>query len=92
MARNRHLSKSILDAGWGYLVTHLTHKVEEAGRLVVLVNPTYTSKTCSRCGTLLEHLTLAKSVAHLCVRLVFGQGSQRGDHHSETGGDTASGR
>ena len=59
MARNRHLSKSILDAGWVYLVTHLAHKAEEAGRLVVLVNPAYTSKTCSRCGTLLEHLTLA---------------------------------
>jgi len=59
MARNHHLSKSILDAGWGYLVTHLTHKAEEAGRLVILVNPAYTSKTCSRCGTLFEHLTLA---------------------------------
>lgn len=26
MARNHHLSKSILDAGWGYLKTQLTHK------------------------------------------------------------------
>jgi len=59
MVRNHHLSKSILDAGWGYLVTHLTHKAEEAGRRVILVDPAYTSKTCSRCGALFEHLTLA---------------------------------
>ena len=59
MVRNHHLSKSILDAGWGYLITHLTHKAEEAGRRVILVDPASTSKTCSQCGTLFEHLTLA---------------------------------
>jgi putative transposase len=59
MVRNRHLAKSILDAGWGYLVTHLTHKAAEAGREVVLVNPAYTSKTCSRCGAMFDGLTLA---------------------------------
>lgn len=58
MVRNRHLAKSILDAGWGYLVAHLTHKAEEAGREVVLVNPAYTSKTCSGCGRIFETLTL----------------------------------
>jgi putative transposase len=59
MVRNRHLAKSILDAGWGYLVAHLTHKAAEAGREVVLVNPAYTSKRCSRCGTIFEELPLA---------------------------------
>ncbi len=39
MVRNRHLAKRILDAGWGYLVQHLTSKAEEAGRVVVLVDP-----------------------------------------------------
>lgn len=58
MVRNPNLAKSILDAGWGYLVTHLTHKAAEAGREVVLVNPAYTSKACSGCGTFFEHLTL----------------------------------
>src|SRR5262249_44444671 len=52
LVRNRHLAKSILDAGWGYLVAHLTHKAAEAGREVVLVEPAYTSKTCSRCGAI----------------------------------------
>lgn len=59
MVRNRHLSKSILDAGWGYLKQRLADKAAEAGRQVVLVNPSYTSKTCSSCGALFEGLSLA---------------------------------
>lgn len=58
MVQNHHLSKSILDAGWGYLVSQLTHKAEDAGRVVELVDPAYTSKTCSCCGKLFENLTL----------------------------------
>jgi putative transposase len=49
---------SILDAGWGYLVSHLAHKAESAGREVVKVDPAYTSKTCSGCGKRFECLTL----------------------------------
>jgi len=59
MVRNRHLSKSILDAGWGYLKQRLAHKAAEAGRVVYLVNPAYTSKTCSHCGTVFETLSLS---------------------------------
>jgi putative transposase len=59
MVRNHHLSKSILDAGWGYLKTHLVSKAVEAGREVVLVDPAFTSKTCCSCGTLLDELSLA---------------------------------
>jgi len=59
MAQNRHLSKSILDAGWGYLKLHLAHKAEEAGRVVYLVNPAYTSKSCSNCGAVFENLSLS---------------------------------
>ncbi|MFZ2096982.1 MAG: transposase, partial [Anaerolineales bacterium] len=59
MVRNRHLSKSILDAGWGYLKQRLADKAVEAGRQVVLVNPSYTSKTCSSCGVLFDGLSLA---------------------------------
>ena len=53
-----NLAKSILDAGWGYLVQRLTHKAASAGRVVVLVDPRYTSKTCSGCGRVFEGLTL----------------------------------
>jgi putative transposase len=59
MVRNRHLSKSILDAGWGSLKQRLADKAAEAGRQVILVNPSYTSKTCSSCGMLFEGLSLA---------------------------------
>ena len=54
-----NLAMSILDAGWSYLLSHLTHKAESAGREVVLVDPAYTSKTCSGCGVLFEHLSLS---------------------------------
>jgi len=59
MARNPHLAKSILDAGWGYLVQQLTSKAEEAGRVVCLVDPRYTSKSCSQCGHIFESLFLS---------------------------------
>jgi putative transposase len=59
MVRNKHLSKSILDSGWGYFRQRLAAKAAEAGRVVVVVNPAYTSKTCSGCGTVFEHLTLS---------------------------------
>jgi putative transposase len=59
MVRNRHFSKSILDAGWGTLKRCLVGKAVEAGRQVVWVNPAYTSKSCSSCGAVWEDLTLA---------------------------------
>ena len=49
---------SILDAGWSYLVSQLAHKAESAGREIVKVDPAYTSKTCSGCGAIFEHLSL----------------------------------
>jgi putative transposase len=51
MVRNRHLSKSISDAGWGQFLTILHHKAASAGREVYAVPAQYTSQDCSRCGT-----------------------------------------
>jgi putative transposase len=59
MVRNKYLSKSILDAGWGVFKELLMSKAESAGREVIFVNPSYTSKMCSSCGIVFEHLTLA---------------------------------
>jgi putative transposase len=59
MARNPHLAKSILDAGWGTFRMHLSFKAAWAGKTVVAVAPAYTSRTCSGCGALFETLTLA---------------------------------
>jgi len=59
MVRNHHLSKSILDAGWGYLIQRLIDKAVEAGRQVYLVNPSFTSKSCCSCGETFPELSLA---------------------------------
>jgi putative transposase len=67
MVRNKHLSKSILDAGWGLFTQLLTSKAESAGRGIMFVNPAYTSRTCSACGVLFDCLTLAdRWVACVC--------------------------
>jgi putative transposase len=62
MVRNHHLSKSILDAGWGMFAAHLISKAANAGREVVFVNPAYTSRTCSACGQIVLHLPLSQRV------------------------------
>jgi putative transposase len=54
MLHNHCLAKSISDAAWRQLITYTTYKAENAGRVVVLVNPRNTSKQCSRCGTMVE--------------------------------------
>lgn len=59
MARNHHLSKSILDAGWGILRQRLIDKAADAGRQVYLVNPANTSRTCCSCGMVFPELSLA---------------------------------
>ena len=54
MLQNHCLAKSISDAAWNQLITYTTYKAENAGRVVVLVDPRNTSKQCSRCGELVE--------------------------------------
>ncbi len=51
MVRNPHLSKSILDSGWGIFKQYLLYKTGSAGREIRLINPAYTSQTCPQCGT-----------------------------------------
>ena len=50
MAKNRHLAKSISDAGWSQFISIVVHKAEEAGGRVEVVNAAGTSTRCSRCG------------------------------------------
>lgn len=59
MAKNRHLSKSILDSGWGYFRQRLTYKAENAGREIAFVDPAYTSRCCSSCGQLFQNFDLS---------------------------------
>ena len=59
MVKSHCLSKSIMDGGWGYFAKRLSDKAVEAGREVVRVNPAYTSKSCSGCGTIFGDLDLS---------------------------------
>lgn len=58
------MAKSIHDAAWASFILMLAYKAEEAGRLLVKVNPRGTSQTCSQCGTVVPK-TLSDRV-HLC--------------------------
>jgi len=50
LVRNRHLAKSISDAGWAAFRALLEAKAACAGRRVVAVPPASTSQDCSGCG------------------------------------------
>lgn len=57
-AQGRGVRRSVSDAGWGQFLDILTQKATEDGRVLVAVNPAYTSQTCSVCGTLDGHKPL----------------------------------
>ena len=79
MVRNPHLAKSISDAGWNQFLTILTTKAEEAGLVVVVVNPAGTSQVCSGCGRVVTK-TLSDRW-HTCPYEDCGLSLQR-DHNS----------
>jgi putative transposase len=59
MVRNRKLSKSISDVGWGMFVNFLDYKLKERdGKLVEIGRFFPSSKTCSSCGHILDKLPL----------------------------------
>ena len=64
MVRNRHLAKSISDAGWGRFIGMIAYKAESAGGRVIQVNPRNTTQMCSRCGERVEK-TLSNRI-HEC--------------------------
>lgn len=52
MVKNKHLSKSISDAGWGMFFSILAYKAESAGKEIVEVDPRNTSQLCNGCGNI----------------------------------------
>jgi putative transposase len=51
LGRSR-LSREVHDQGWAQFVRITADKAEEAGRLVIAVDPRHTSQECSGCGNL----------------------------------------
>jgi putative transposase len=54
MVKNKHLAKSISDAGWYQLMEMTKFKAEWAGKVVSLVGAHNTTQLCSRCGELVK--------------------------------------
>ncbi len=52
MLKNRHLSRAISEQGWSRIRGQLNYKAESAGGQLHVVNPAYTSQTCSICGNI----------------------------------------
>ncbi len=46
------MAKSTLDAGWSMLKTMLEYKSHQAGIVFEVVNESYTTQTCSCCGSI----------------------------------------
>lgn len=60
MVKNRHLSLSISDAGWGEFTRQLAYKAARYGGQLIKIDPFYpSSKTCSKCLTVKTKLLLS---------------------------------
>jgi len=66
MMQDNYLAKSIADASWNQFHQFLNYKAEEAGRILELVNPAYTSQTCSNCGNVHEKKLSERE--HVCLK------------------------
>ncbi len=69
MLKNRHLSKSISDAGWSIFFNYLRFKAECAGSYVIEVEPKYTSQICNQCGALTQKSLSVRT--HICSECGF---------------------
>jgi putative transposase len=66
MVKNRHLAKSIHDAGWGMFRDFLSYKCERNGGMLIKVKPHYTTQDCSKCG---ERVKKSLSIrTHVCTK------------------------
>jgi putative transposase len=64
MVRNRHLAKSIHDAGWGIFLHWLNYYGLLHDISIIAVPPHYTSQNCSQCGTQVKKSLSVRT--HVC--------------------------
>jgi len=62
-----NLARSISDVGWSAFFDLLRGKAESAGRVVIAVDPRYTSQTCRKCGHACKENRVSQS-RFLCVQ------------------------
>ena len=67
MVKNRHLAKSISDAGWGRFIGMIVYKAESAGGQLIRVDARGTSQMCSGCGeTVTKDLSQRSHICPIC--------------------------
>ncbi|GHO61761.1 transposase [Ktedonobacter sp. SOSP1-52] len=65
MVKNRYLSKSIHDAGWGRFLLWVNYYAALHHIPVVAVSPQFTSQNCSACGALVKKSLSVRT--HICT-------------------------
>jgi Putative transposase DNA-binding domain len=63
--KNRHLAKSIHDAGWGTFLLWVKHYGAVHGIAVIAVEAHFTSQKCSVCGTMVKKSLSVRT--HICT-------------------------
>ena len=69
MLKNHHLALSISDASWTTFINMLEYKLETLSRVLVKVNPAYTSQICSNCGAIVKKSLSQRT--HYCPECLF---------------------
>ncbi|MBE9131667.1 transposase [Tychonema sp. LEGE 07196] len=49
-SRKKGLNRSISDASWGELILNIEYLAAKQGKVVIKVNPKYSSQECRNCG------------------------------------------
>ena len=58
------LNRGISEQGWGGIQAKIAYKAASAGKRFVLVNPAYTSQTCSQCGVVDKQSRKSQALFH----------------------------
>ncbi len=69
LVRNRHLAKSISDAGWSTFRRWLEYFGQKYGKATVAVPPHYTSQNCSNCGKVVKKALSVRT--HVCPHCAY---------------------
>jgi putative transposase len=71
LVKNHHLALSISDASWQTFVNMLDYKLQTLSRILLKVNPAYTSQICSNCGAIVKKSLSQRT--HYCPECLFAE-------------------